>query len=116
MNIKKIIREELDDWDWTRGPIWMDKVNVGDRIRIHNRGKEEAFLNWLGDYKYRYLLGEYGEDITGVVSKVYPEEFVLEIGEDTIFFPYKERVEVIVSTNSEYNGLDLEYEFIPKSI
>jgi hypothetical protein len=90
----------------------MDKANVGDRIRVHNKGEEEAFLNWLGDYKYRYLRGEYGEDITGVVTKTYPEEFVLEIGEDTIFFPYKERVEYIASITGDYKGLELSYELI----
>ena len=123
MNLKKIIREELDDWAWARGPIWVEKVSNGDRIRVYNKGKKDAYINWLGMYSDNYLAGDYGVNIEGVVSETYSaNEFSLDVvsGKSgfrhSIYFPLKSHMEFLSSVDDgKYNGLNLTYEFIPKS-
>ena len=119
MNLKKIIREELDDWAWARGPIWVEKVSNGDRIRVYNKGKKDAYINWLGMYSDNYLAGDYGVNIEGVVFETYnddDDEFSLDVGQgNSIYFPCKKHMEYLSSVDGEYSGLDLAYEFIPKS-
>ena len=122
-NLKKIIKEseEEDDWAWARGPIWVEKVSNGDRIRVHNKGKKDAYINWLGMYSDEYLAGEYGVDIEGVVSGVADDEFALEVVSmksgfgHSIYFPFKKHMEYLSSVDGEYNDFNLAYEFIPKS-
>jgi hypothetical protein len=122
MNIKKIIREELDDWDWARGPIWVDEVNKGNRIRVHNKGDEDAFINWLGMYSDDYIAGDFGENIEGIVSGVADDEFWLDVVSrgsgfgHYFYFPYKKHMEYIGMSTGDYNGLDLGYELIPEPI
>jgi len=116
-----LIESEEDDWAWARGPILVDEVNEGDRIRIHNKGEEEAFISWLGMYSDEYLAGNYGENIEGIVSGVAEDEFKLEVVstegfEHSIYFPYKKHMEYIGMSNEDYYGLGLEYELIPEPI
>jgi hypothetical protein len=117
-----LTESEEDDWDWARGPIWVDEVNKGNRIRVHNKGDEDAFINWLGMYSDDYIAGDFGENIEGIVSKADEDEFTLEVVlrgsgfEHSIYFPYKKQMEYIRMSNEEYGGLDLEYELIPEPI
>ena len=118
-----IKESEEDDWAWARGPIWVEKVSNGDRIRVHNKGKKDAFINWLGMYSDEYLAGDYGVNIEGVVSETYSaNEFSLDVvsGKSgfrhSIYFPLKSHMEFLSSVDDgKYNGLNLTYEFIPKS-
>jgi len=116
-----LTESEEDDWDWARGPIWVDEVNEGDRIKVYNKGTYRTFITWLGMYSDNYVAGNYGENIEGIVSRVGSDEFSLEVknasgSEDSIAFPYKKDMEYIGMSNEEYYGLDFSYEFIPKSI
>jgi hypothetical protein len=116
-----LTESEEDDWAWARGPIWTDKVNKGNRIRVHNKGEEDAFINWLGMYSDEYIAGDYGENIEGIVSGVAEDEFKLEVVstegfEHSIYFPYKKDMEYIGTSNEDYYGLNLEYELIPEPI
>ena len=116
-----LTESEEDDWAWARGPIWVDEVNEGDRIKVYNKGTYRTFITWLGMYSDNYVAGNYGENIEGIVSRVGSDEFSLEVknasgSEDSIAFPYKKDMEYIGMSNEEYYGLDFSYEFIPKSI
>jgi hypothetical protein len=114
--------EEEDDWAWARGPIWVDdKIRLGDRIKVYNKGTYRSFINWLGMYSDNYVAGDYGENIEGIVSRVGSDEFSLEVKnadefEDSIAFPYKKDMEYMGMSNEDYYGLDFSYEFIPEPI
>jgi hypothetical protein len=114
-----LTESEEDDWAWARGPIWVDEVNKGNRIRVHNKGDEDAFINWLGMYSDDYIAGDFGENIEGIVSGVADDEFWLDVVsrgsgfEQSIYFPYKKHMEYIGMSTEDYNGLNLEYELIP---
>jgi hypothetical protein len=108
MNIKRIIKEEIDDWEWTRGPINID-IREGDKIRVHNIGSYESFIQWLGRYSDNYIRGEFGEHITGVVYTIDEDILGLEIDrDDLVYFPIKDHLEDLKKTI----GLDLLYELI----
>jgi hypothetical protein len=116
MNLKKIIREEMDEWDWAREPVLfnMEDLKVGDKIRIHNVGDEEAFLNWLGMYVNLYKRGKYGENIEGIIVTMQVNEGQVDCKGDRIFFPKSHQIEKLstLSFRDQYRGLDIKYELI----
>jgi hypothetical protein len=95
------------------------KFKKGERVRIHNIGDKDAFINWLGMYGNRYLNGDFGKNIEGVVLV---DEFSLT-GEfsivnvtggrthDEIYFPYQTKMESL-NDKHQYTGLNLIYELI----
>jgi hypothetical protein len=110
--------EEEDEWAWAKESIFVDEVNIDDRIRVYNTGNEKAFLNWLGNYKQNYLNGEYGDYIEGTVTYESEDDFALSVKvkkyDATIYFPFKNHIESIESMD-DYKGLSLAYEIISKS-
>jgi hypothetical protein len=110
--------EEEDEWAWAKESIFVDEVNIDDRIRVYNTGNEKAFLNWLGNYKQNYLNGEYGDYIEGTVTYESEDDFALSVKgkkyDVTIYFPFKNHIESIESMD-DYKGLSLAYEIISKS-
>jgi hypothetical protein len=115
---KNINESEEDEWAWAKESIFVDEVNIGDRIRVYNTGDEKAFLNWLGNYKQNYLNGEYGGYIEGTVTYESEDDFALSVkGKKyyaNIYFPFKNHIESIESMD-DYKGLSLAYEIISKS-
>lgn len=67
MNIRKIIKEELDDFKWIRDVNLQAPIESGQEIIVNNLGDEESFISWLGDYAGEYLEGKYGNPIKGVI-------------------------------------------------
>lgn len=67
MNIRKIIKEELGDFDWVRDIKPQAPIELGQEIIVNNLGDEESFIDWLGDYAGEYLEGKYGNPIKGVI-------------------------------------------------
>lgn len=124
MNLKRIIREELDDMDWIRNiDASKFRPELGDSIEVRNKGSEEAYHNWLGDYAGYWKNGDYGYHIQGKVestSRMGPNKgkvFVLieENTGDGIYFPYHEHMsELIQEQPDKYKGLDLQY--LPTSL
>jgi hypothetical protein len=116
MNLKKIIREEMDEWDWAREPVLfnMEDLKVGDKIRIHNVGDEEAFLKWLGLYSNNYKRGKYGENIEGTIFFMGTNDAQVDCKGDIIFFPKSHQIEKLstLSIRDRYRGLDIKYELI----
>ena len=113
MNLKKIIKEEIGDFDWIRDtdPMYI-KFKEFDRVRVHNIGSNSAFIEWLGDYSDGYLNGKYGEYIEGLVRDTEDENqfcVLTNPGGDRIHFPYKKTMEHLSNMNP-YHGLDLFYE------
>jgi hypothetical protein len=116
-NIKE--SEEADDFAWVND-IEI-KFKTGDRVRIHNMGDEDAFINWLGSYARNYKNGVYGKNIEGIVgvdkdSMHSMDSFrLINIksrymeNEDEIYFPYQEKMENLQSKPA-YKGLNLLYE------
>lgn len=116
MKIKKIIREEINDFQWITD---IDPTEIifrpGDRVTVHNVGDEKAYISWLGMYDDDYINGNYGEKITGEVITTQededtnlPSEFLLveDNTGDQIYFPYK--------TKMKDEGLKLIYELLDK--
>jgi hypothetical protein len=112
--------EEVGDFDWINDFEQPEiKFKKGDRVRIHNMGDKDAFINWLGMYGNRYLNGDFGKNIEGVVLV---DEFSLT-GEfsivnvtgghthDEIYFPYQTKMESL-NDKHQYTGLNLIYELI----
>jgi hypothetical protein len=111
--------EEEDEWAWAKESIFVDEVNIDDRIRVYNTGNEKAFLNWLGNYyKQNYLNGEYGDYIEGTITYESEDDFALSVKgkkyDATIYFPFKNHIESIEHMD-DYKGLSLAYEIISKS-
>lgn len=106
---------ESDDFQWIKD-IEPSNYNpkVGDKIRVHNLGSEESFLNWLGMYVLNYKSGEYGPFIEGEVTEPNDDlDFCVReknTGQE-IFFPTYERIS-LMRLSSDYKRLDLLYEFI----
>jgi hypothetical protein len=113
MNIKKIIREEVEDeWSWARNSfINSNEIKVGSKIRIHNLGDEESFLSWLGDYKEGFLDGMYGDQIEGVVHHIAGNDFSLDTKDDNIYFPSDEKM-LDLNSREDYKNLYIGYELI----
>jgi len=103
MNIKKIIREEMDDFGWIRDldPRGVT-FNIGDVIKVHNIGDENAFIEWLGDYSDNYLGNAYDEFITGTIVDI--EDKRIEIQEFNM--------ENLRVRRRSYIGLDMYYEIL----
>ena len=116
MNLRKIIREEMDDLQWIRD-VESDDVffKNGDRVMVHNRGKVNAYVEWLGMFGENYLSGDYGKNITGEVVYVddYDPDYSFHLSEDNtghvIAFPSISEIKRI-SQEGDYMGLDLFYE------
>jgi hypothetical protein len=97
-NIKE--SEEADDFAWVNDIENEIKFKTGDRVRIHNMGDEDAFINWLGSYARNYKNGVYGKNIEGVVlvgefSLTDKFNIVNITGghkDDEIYFPYQEKM------------------------
>jgi hypothetical protein len=94
------------------------KFKKGERVRIHNIGDKDAFINWLGMYGNRYLNGDYGKNIEGTVSD--GEDSMNEFSivnitgghkRDEIYFPYQRKMESLKDKH-HYTGLNLIYELI----
>ena len=50
MNIRRIIREEMDDLQWIKDvDASKFRPKAGDLIEVRNKGNEYAYYNWLGD-------------------------------------------------------------------
>lgn len=92
MNLYKIIKEEINDFEWIENISSKFIPKVGDVIEITNVGSYDTYLKWLGVYKEEYLNGNYGTKITGRIIDV----------EDTIDMFY------IVETNTQ-NKIFLPY-------
>lgn len=116
MNIRKIIREEIDDLKWIKDTEPSDFfIRLGDKLIVHNKGNKESFIEWLGMFDDDYLSGNYGENITGEIIYVDkdfpPTEFILKEKNtgDEIHFPINNTIKNI-SKSEPYTGLDLYYE------
>lgn len=112
MNLRKIIKEEIDDLQWIRD-IESDDVffKLGDRVTVYNRGEVNAYVEWLGMFGENYLSGDYGKNITGEVVHVDDDSFILfedNTGHE-IAFPSISEIKRI-SQEGDYMGLDLFYE------
>ena len=115
MNLKKIIREEMDEWAWAKESVLfnMEDLKQGDKIRIHNVGDEEAFLKWLGLYSNNYKRGKYGENIEGTIAFMGTNDAQVDCKGDRIFFPKSHQIEKLSTLYSgKYRGLDIKYELI----
>lgn len=118
MKIKKIIREEIEDFQWIND-IEPEEIEFrpGDQVIVYNLGREDSFLNWLGLSRTPYSSGRYGKNITGTVVKTYTNsdgvlrEFLLEEKNTKhhIFFPYKSKQEGLNGLIG-YVGLNIMYE------
>jgi len=115
MNLRKIIKEEIDDLQWIRniksGDVFFRN---GDRVMVHNTGKVNAYVEWLGMFGDDYLLGRYGKNITGeVVNSVDDDDYGFQLSEDNngnvIAFPSISGIKNIAKSEP-YTGLDLYYE------
>lgn len=114
MNLKRIIKEEINSLQWIMDEDPTEIVfQPGDRVTVHNVGDEKPYILWLGMYDSDYINGNYGEKITGEVIATYesgdtdiPSEFLLveDNTGDQIYFPYK--------TKMEENNLKLIYELL----
>jgi hypothetical protein len=115
-----ITESEEDEWAWAKESIFVDKVSMGDKVRVYNTGSEEAFLYWLSSYRENYENGLYGKDIEGVVIAEEEEAFCLSVKgyegdtDSTIYFPYKSHMEFLESIDEGYEGLSIKYEIIFK--
>ena len=116
MNIRRIIREEMDDLQWIKDvDASKFRPKAGDLIEVRNKGNKLAYYNWLGDYVYYLENGSYGYNIQG---EVIPETQKAMRGKgfniiehntgDGIFFPYHEYMSELGKENL-YKGLHLEY-------
>ena len=109
--------EEVGDFDWINDFEQPEiKFKKGDRVRIHNMGDKDAFINWLGMYANKYLNGVYGKNIEGTVLE--GEDSMNEFSivnitgghkDDVIYFPYQEKMKNLQS-KPIYKGLNLLYE------
>jgi len=109
--------EEGGDFDWINNIEQTEiRFKKGERIRIHNMGDKDAFINWLGMYGNRYLNGDFGKNIEGIVLE--GEDSMNEFSivnvtgghtYDEIYFPYQKKMEDLRG-NYKYRGLNLLYE------
>lgn len=112
MNLRKIIKEEMDDFDWATGYQEIT-FKVGDRVLVRNVGSREDYIQWLGGYGSDFIRGKYGEEITGTVifDGTHSDMSFFELEEentmDQISFPYKNSILI-----KNYPNLKLEYYLI----
>lgn len=118
---EKMNTDQLNESDEDNPFQWIKDIKpsnynpkVGDKIRVHNLGTEESFLNWLGMYEFNYERGDYGPFIEGEVTEPNTDLFFyvreMNTGQE-IYFPTYERIPSI-RHSSDYERLDLLYEFI----
>ena len=116
MNLKRIIREELEDLQWMSMGGEPARLLRGERVRVYNIGPEKAYEEWLSSYLAMYKEGRFGNNITGEIvgfsfhmqSSVDKMSFIIredKTGEE-IYFPGYERLEKV----KEKSGLNLFYE------
>ena len=116
MNLRRIIREELEDLQWMSMGGEPARLLRGERIRVYNIGSEKAYEDWLGHYLDEYKEGRFGNNITGEIvgfsfhmqSNTDKMSFIIredKTGEE-IYFPGYERLE----KENEKSGLNLFYE------
>lgn len=114
MNIRRIIREEMDDLQWIKDvDASKFRPKAGDLIEVRNKGNEYAYYNWLGDYGHSWENGSYGYNIQGRVKtpSPTPEKTFIVVEHNTgnvINFPYHENMSKLAKENL-YKGLHLEY-------
>lgn len=112
---------ESDDFGWIRdiGPYDIH-FKIGDIIKVHNLGDEQAYLNWLGNYSRYYKNGDYGSNIVGKIIKFnnYGDTDYIKIETtkgklgDHISFPTYDTLNQSIKKDSYYDGIDLLYEII----
>jgi len=87
MNIKKIIKEELE-WIKKIEPKYMPKKDELIEVRYENK---DSFLQWIGSFKTPYLSGKFGKYIKGRVVDISDNFFLLVVKDTTgnhgIYFP-----------------------------
>ena len=123
MNLKRIIREEIEEFKWMTMSGEPAELIVGERIRVYNIGNEESYEKWLGVFKDSYLAGDYGPNITGEIvdleffPKESPERLKMglklrfidleeEKTKERIYLPSYETLEI----ENKENGLNLFYQ------
>ena len=114
MNLYKIIKEEINDFEWIENISSKFTPKVGDVVEITNIGSYDTYLKWLGVYKNKYLDGDYGTKITGRVTDISdtPKEiegvfYIVETNtHDEIFLPYGDYIH---SLQVSYPRLNLLY-------
>lgn len=106
--------KESDELEWIRDTDPKDtEPRKGDKIRVHNLGTEETFLNWLSIYETTYTAGAYGPFIEGEVVEAKEDENFRLREKNTnahIYFPTYKRIPTL--NNTDFEGLDFLYEFI----
>ena len=112
----KDITESSDDLQWIRDiEVEGFQPKKGDYIEIINLGSEKAFVLWLGDFKYDYLDGYYGNTIKGVVAEKEKDYNYFELIEENtktdINFP-NVRIMSELENSIEYKGLKLMYKLL----
>ena len=113
MDIKKLIREEIEDFDWAinsdpRGTI----PQVGDRVVVHNMGDEQAFLRWLGGFAPDYIKGKFGKNIIGDIVEIMDDRHILlkeYYTKQKIWFPTYKFMEYLKNNKVDYKNLDMIY-------
>lgn len=123
MNLKKIIREEMDDLKWIMdaNPNEFESssdLKEGDKIKIHNYGDEESFIKWLASYGEKYKKGLYGENITGKITGIIKNDrYFGDLGVkeentgDVIYFPHRTNPNIEIIKRA-YPNLKIYYELI----
>ena len=105
--------KESNDLQWIIDTNPKDtEPKEGDKIRVHNLGTEESFLQWLSVYGTSYNDGDYGPFIEGeVINHEGKNFFIREMKtNDPIYFPNYKHIPIL--NNAGHKGLDLLYEFI----
>lgn len=114
MNLRKIIRENINDFEWVDDVNEFIDPTKGDNIEVINKGSKEDFLAWLGVYDTQYEKGDFGENITGKVIEV-DEKFgyftITETNTKTdMVFPSYSKMEWL--NGETYEDLNLYYNFL----
>jgi hypothetical protein len=108
----RLTESEEDEWDWAKGSILIDEPYEGLKIRVHNLGDENSFLNWIGSHnRVLYIRGQFGDHIEGEVYYVGDRFFALKTKYGRIFFPSNHKeLEKIREGSEAYKGLNISYE------
>jgi|ETNvirnome_6_100_1030635.scaffolds.fasta_scaffold22467_4 hypothetical protein len=120
MNLYKIIKEEINDFEWIENISPKYTPEVDDVVEITSVGVEDSYLKWLGAYRDKYLDGDYGTKITGRIIDISKDphgrdiEGVFYIVEtnthDEIYLPYGNYLNVHLQDS--YPGLNLLYQSV----
>lgn len=100
MDLKKIIKEEIDDFDWAKDTdvFRNEKVSLGDNVTVVYNGPKNTtnfFLATLGKYKRPFKLNAFGPNISGEVIEIGSKGYVLrEVNTGyEIYIPSPEHIE-----------------------